>query len=79
MKKIIIIVCLSFLIVSCDHAEPFVKKSKTGICHKAGTRYYDQTKYFKNFTSFLLINISKKFKISSCEIFSLLLQKGNSS
>ncbi len=36
---------------SCDRTEPFVKKSKTGICHKAGTRYYDQTKYFKNFSS----------------------------
>ena len=51
MKKIIIILCFVFLIISCDRAEPFVKKSKTGICHKAGTRYYDQTKYFENFSS----------------------------
>ena len=36
---------------SCDRAEPLVKKSKTGICHKAGTRYYEQTKHFKNFSS----------------------------
>ena len=28
-----------------------VKKSKTGICHKAGSRYYDQTKYYKKFTT----------------------------
>ena len=37
--------------ISCDRAEPLVKKSKTGICHKAGTRYYDQTKYFEKFLS----------------------------
>ena len=37
--------------ISCDRTEPLVKKSKTGICHKAGTRYYDQTKYFENFLS----------------------------
>ena len=51
MKKIIIIICFSFLVISCDRAEPPVKKSKTGICHKVGTRYYDQTKHFKNFSS----------------------------
>ena len=51
MQKIIIIISLSFLVISCDRAEPFVKKSKTGICHKAGTKYYDQTKYFKKFKS----------------------------
>ena len=28
-----------------------VKKSRTGICHEAGTRYYEQTKYFKKYTS----------------------------
>ncbi len=37
--------------ISCDRAEPLVKKSKNGICHKVGTRYYDQTKYFENFSS----------------------------
>ena len=37
--------------MSCDRLEPLVKKSKTGICHKAGTRYYDQTKYFQKFSS----------------------------
>ena len=51
MKKIAIVICLSFLMTSCDRTEPFVKKSKTNICHKKGSRYYDQTKYFKNFTS----------------------------
>ncbi len=51
MKKIIIFICFVFLIISCDRVEPLVKKSKTGICHKAGTRYYDQTKYFESFLS----------------------------
>ena len=51
MKKILIIICFSILVISCDRSEPLVKKSKTGICHKAGTRYYDQTKHFKNFSS----------------------------
>ena len=51
MKKIIIIICFSFLVISCDRAEPPVKKSKTGICHKAGTRYYEQTKHFEKFSS----------------------------
>ena len=37
--------------MSCDRTEPPVKKSKTGICHKAGTRYYEQTKHFKKFSS----------------------------
>mgnify|MGYP001160778327 CR=1 FL=1 len=50
MKKILIIIGFS-LLISCDRAEPLVKKSKTGICHKAGTRYYDQTKYFQKFSS----------------------------
>ena len=50
MKKILIIIGFS-LLISCDRAEPLVKKSKNGICHKAGTRYYDQTKHFKNFSS----------------------------
>tara|TARA_B100000941_G_C28046761_1_gene322388 strand:- start:48 stop:266 length:219 start_codon:yes stop_codon:yes gene_type:complete len=51
MRKIAIILCIGFLIISCDRVEPLVKKSKTGICHKAGTRYYDQTKYFEKFSS----------------------------
>ena len=51
MKKIGIIIFLSFLIISCDRTEPLVKKSKTGICHEAGTRYYNQTKYFENYSS----------------------------
>ena len=51
MKNIVIIICFSFFMISCDRAEPLVKKSKNGICHKVGTRYYDQTKYFENFSS----------------------------
>ena len=51
MKKILIIIYFSILVISCDRSEPLVKKSKTGICHKAGTRYYDQTKYFENYSS----------------------------
>ena len=51
MKKVLIIIYLSCFIISCDHTEPLVKKSKTGICHQAGTRYYDQTKYFESFIS----------------------------
>tara|TARA_B100001121_G_C18563768_1_gene561625 strand:- start:513 stop:677 length:165 start_codon:yes stop_codon:yes gene_type:complete len=37
---------------SCDNiqvAEPNVKKSVTGICHKKGSQYYKQTKKFENF------------------------------
>ena len=51
MKRFFIIICFTFLMISCDRTEPLVKKSKTGICHKAGTRYYDQTKYFEKFLS----------------------------
>ena len=51
MKNIILSIYFSFFVISCDRAEPLVKKSKTGICHKAGTRYYEQTKYFENFSS----------------------------
>ena len=42
---------LVIFIVSCDQLNPPVKKSKTGICQKAGSRYYDQTKYFKKFST----------------------------
>lgn len=40
---------LIFLILlqGCDSAAVPVKKSKTNICHKKGSRYYDQTKHFK--------------------------------
>ena len=35
------------LLQGCDSANVPVKKSKTNICHKEGSRYYDITKYFK--------------------------------
>ena len=35
------------LLQSCDSASVPVKKSKTNICHKKGSKYYDQTKYFR--------------------------------
>ena len=39
---------LFFLFIySCGDSEVPVKKSKTGICHKSGSRYYDQTKHYK--------------------------------
>jgi hypothetical protein len=35
------------LLQGCDSANVPVKKSKTNICHKEGSRYYDITKHFK--------------------------------
>lgn len=35
------------LLQGCDLASVPVKKSKTNICHKKGSKYYDQTKYFR--------------------------------
>jgi hypothetical protein len=35
------------LLQGCDSANIPVKKSKTNICHKKGSRYYDITKHFK--------------------------------
>ena len=35
------------LLQGCDSASVPVKKSKTNICNKKGSKYYDQTKYFK--------------------------------
>ena len=35
------------LLQGCDSASIPVKKSKTNICHKKGSKYYDQTKYFR--------------------------------
>ena len=31
--------------------EPAVKKSKSGICHSKGSRYYTRTKYYSGFDS----------------------------
>ena len=35
------------LLQGCDSANVPVKKSKTNICHKEGSRYYDITRHFK--------------------------------
>ena len=35
------------LLQGCDSANVPVKKSKTNICHKEGSRYYDITKHYK--------------------------------
>ncbi len=48
MKKIFGSILISFfLLAGCDSASVPVKKSKTNICHKKGTKYYEQTKHFK--------------------------------
>ena len=48
MKKIFakFFIVLIFL-QGCDSASVPVKKSKTNICHKEGSRYYDITKHFR--------------------------------
>ena len=52
MKKIFSIISISlFLLTSCDSASVPVKKSKTNICHKKGSKYYDQTKHFRAFNT----------------------------
>ena len=48
MKKILAkFFIVLILLHGCDSASVPVKKSKTNICHKKGSRYYDITKYFK--------------------------------
>ncbi len=49
MKNLIGIFLLVLLMSSCDQKGIPVKKSRTGICHKEGSRYYDQTKYYKEY------------------------------
>ena len=52
MKKIFGTIFISiFLLTSCDSASVPVKKSKTNICHKKGSKYYDQTKHFRAFNT----------------------------
>ena len=52
MKKIFgIFFIILFLLTSCDSASVPVKKSKTNICHKKGSKYYDQTKHFRAFNT----------------------------
>ena len=52
MKKIFGTFFISlFLLTSCDSGSAPVKKSKTNICHKKGSKYYDQTKHFRAFNT----------------------------
>ena len=47
MKKIIGSFFITLvLLAGCDSTSVPVKKSKTNICHKKGSKYYDQTKHF---------------------------------
>ena len=49
MKKIFILILI--ICCSCDVFHVPVKKSKNGICHEYGSKYYEQTKHFKVFQS----------------------------
>ena len=49
MKKIFILILI--ICCSCDVSYVPVKKSKTGICHEYGSKYYEQTKHFEAFQS----------------------------
>ena len=52
MKKIFGTFFISlFLLTSCDSTSVPVKKSKTNICHKKGSKYYNQTKHFRAFNT----------------------------
>ena len=52
MKKIFgTFFIILFLLTSCDLGSVPVKKSKTNICHKKGSKYYDQTKHFRAFNT----------------------------
>ena len=48
MKNLFAKIFIILIILNgCDSASVPVKKSKTNICHKKGSRYYDITKHFK--------------------------------
>ena len=52
MKKIFGSILISlFFLAGCDFAGVPVKKSKTDICHKKGSKYYEQTKHFKAYNT----------------------------
>ena len=52
MKNILGTIFFSlFLLAGCDSASVPVKKSKTNICHKKGSKYYDQTKHFRAYNT----------------------------
>ena len=40
-----------FFLAACDSDNVPVKKSKTNICHKKGSKYYDQTKHFRTYNT----------------------------
>lgn len=53
MNKIYFFAILIFL-SSCDNyqtSDPNVKKSATGICHKKGSQYYQQTEKYLRFNT----------------------------
>ena len=52
MKKVIGSFFIILILLSgCDSASVPVKKSKTNICHKKGSKYYDQTKHFRAYNT----------------------------
>ena len=52
MKNILRTIFFSlFFLAACDSASVPVKKSKTNICHKKGSKYYDQTKHFRAYNT----------------------------
>ena len=52
MKNILGTIFFSlFFLAACDSAIVPVKKSKTNICHKKGSKYYDQTKHFRAYNT----------------------------
>jgi hypothetical protein len=52
MKKIVGSIFITLiLLISCDSTSVPVKKSKTNICHKKGSKYYEQTKHFKAYNT----------------------------
>ena len=54
MSKILKLLILLLFIFSCDNFQnqkPNVKKSTSGICHKMGSQYYEQTKKYESFNT----------------------------
>ena len=53
MNKICLLIVLLFF-YSCDNyqsLDPNVKKSSSGICHKKGSQYYQQTERYLSFNT----------------------------
>ena len=52
MKKIIGSIFITLILLTgCDSASVPVKKSKTNICHKKGSKYYQQTKHYRAYNT----------------------------